>query len=70
MNLKMTPAQFRRLTSNTMPKGIGKSELMRFHLLLVEAVHGRLSQEELRSTRFAESRDKFVKLLNEWKGKE
>jgi len=67
--VKMTAVQFRRLTKNIVPSGMGKSELMMLHLLIVEAVHGRLTPDELRSTRFSESRDKFTKLMLEWKGK-
>jgi hypothetical protein len=65
----MTARQFRRLTKNIVPKTMGRSELMTLHLLIVEAVHGRLTPEELRSKRFTESRTNFVNLLLTWQGK-
>ncbi len=68
MTLKMTDRQFKRLTKNIVPKGVTKSDLMTLHLQIVEAVHGRLTQEELWSKRFTDSRDQFVKLMIEWKG--
>jgi hypothetical protein len=65
----MTAKDFKRLERRIVPGGMNKSELMTLHLLIVEAVHGRLEQDELRSIRFTESREKFVKLFDEWKGK-
>jgi hypothetical protein len=65
--IRMTAAQFRRLAKNMVPKTVGKSDLMTLHLWIVEAVHGRLTQDELRSARFTESRDKFVNLFMGWK---
>jgi hypothetical protein len=65
----MTARQFRRLTKNIVPRMAGRSELMTLHLLIVEAVHGRLTPEELRSARFTESRTDFVNLLLKWQEK-
>ena len=67
MTLKMTDRQFKRLTKNIVPAGMSKSDMMTLHLLIVEAVHGRLSRDELRSARFTESRDQFVELFQSWK---
>jgi hypothetical protein len=66
-SLRMTAAQFRRLSKNIVPKTVGKSDLMTLHLWIVEAVHGKLTQDELRSAQFAQSRKSFVKLFDEWK---
>jgi predicted metal-dependent peptidase len=65
--LHMTAKDFKRLTKQIPLQGMNKSELMTLHLLIVEAVHGRLTQDELRSARFTESRDKFVNLFMGWK---
>lgn len=68
--LHMSAREFKRLRRNVVPAGMNKGELMTLHLLIVEAQHGKLSQEELRSARFTESRDKFVSQFMGWKSPE
>ena len=65
--VRMTAREFKRLTKNVVPGKMNKGELMTLHLLIVEAVHGRLTQDELRSPRFTGSREEFVKLLQKWR---
>jgi hypothetical protein len=66
----MSAKDFKRLERRIVPGGMNKGEMIHLHLLLVEAALGRrIKPEELRSIRFAESREKFVKLFDEWKGK-
>jgi hypothetical protein len=63
----MSAKDFKRLQKRITPTGVNKSDLMTFHLLLAEAVRGgRLTQDELRSPRFAESRESFVRHMLAW----
>jgi hypothetical protein len=67
MPVKMTVSQFKRLQKRIVPTGMSRSDLMTFHLLLVEAVRGgKLPTDELRSPRFTESREVFVRNMLAW----
>jgi hypothetical protein len=63
--VRMTARQVKGLTRNII-NGMSKSDMHTLHLLIVEANHGRLTPEELRSSRFTQSRNRFVKLCQEW----
>ena len=64
----MSARDFKRLTRQIVPNRMSKSDLMLLHLHMVEAMlDRRITPDELRSARFTQSRDNFVKLLMDWK---